>query len=340
MATGFKKRPVSPDRVAVVESVTAGVPLVGDPRMAASVHTVPDPLPTVDSKVGSRQVLNLGASQDRVSAAEYTVGNVYDIPIGLIKSNPLNPRAIYTTTAVENMALSLATSGQRISTTGYIDDQGHVTLIEGETRLRGARVAGLQTLRVEIRPRPESDRELYEEARAANVERRDQTPLDDAIKWKELLGKKVYPTQSALAKALGLGEDSVSRTLSLAILPKSIVHAVAEHSDLLSQKMLNALREYWEVQGEEQRDEATLELIAEVAKNGRGYRDVIARRKASEKGPMKRPRSTREVVTFQGAKGELKSFEEDGRVELSLKGLSPEAAHVLTQKLMALFPKD
>ena len=64
MATGFKKRPVSPDRVAVVESVTAGVPLVGDPRMAASVHTVPDPLPTVDSKVGSRQVLNLGASQD------------------------------------------------------------------------------------------------------------------------------------------------------------------------------------------------------------------------------------------------------------------------------------
>lgn len=93
---------------------------------------------------------------------------------------------------------------------------------------------------------------------------------------------------------------------------------MAEHSDLLSQKMLNALREYWEVQGEEQRDEATLELIAEVAKNGMGYRDVIARRKAFEKGPMKGPRLTREVVTFQGAKGELKSFEE-GRVELVSK---------------------
>ena len=341
MATGFKKRAVSPDRVAVVESVTAGVPLVGDPRMAAPVHMVPDPLPTtVESKVGSRQESNLGASQDRAQVAEYSAGNVYDIPIGLIKSNPLNPRAVYTTTAVENMAQSLATSGQRISATGYIDDQGHVALIEGETRLRGARVAGLPTLRVEIRPHPVSDRELYEEARAANVERRDQTPLDDAIKWKELLAKKVYPTQSALAKALGLGEDSVSRTLSLAILPKSVVHAVAEHADLLSQKMLNALREYWEVQGEEQRDEATLELIAEVAKNGMGYRDVIARRKAVEKGPMKRPRSTREALTFRGAKGELKSFEEDGRVELSLKGLSPEAAHELTQKLRALFPKD
>lgn len=340
MATGFKKRAVSPDRVAVVESVTASVPLVGDPRMTPPVHMMPDPLPTIDSKVGSRQVLNLGASQDRASNAEYAVGTVYDIPIGLIKSNPLNPRAVYTTTAVENMAQSLATSGQRISATGYIDDQGHVALIEGETRLRGARSAGLPTLRVEIRPRPGSDRELYEEARAANVERRDQTPLDDAIKWKELLAKKVYPTQSALAKALGLGEDSVSRTLSLAILPKSVVHAVAEHADLLSQKMLNALREYWEVQGEEQRDEATLELIAEVAKNGMGYRDVIARRKASEKGPMKRPRSTREALTFRGAKGELKSFEEDGRVELSLKGLSPEAARELMQKLMALFTKD
>lgn len=337
----FKPSVVTPAQAAVAESVTGNVPLVGDPRMAAPVQVVPDPLPaTIESKVGSRQESNLGASQDRGSAAKYAVGNVYDIPIGQIKSNPLNPRAVYTTTAVENMAQSLATSGQRISATGYIDDQGDVTLIEGETRLRGAKSAGLPTLRVEIRPRPVSDRDLYEEARAANVERRDQTPLDDALKWKELLALKVYPTQSSLAKALGLGEDSVSRTLSLAILPRFVMHAVAEHPDLLNLKMLNAVREYWEVQGEEQRNEATLELIAEVAKNGMGYRDVIARRKAAEKGPMKRPRSTREALTFRGAKGELKSFEEDGRVELSLKGLSPDAAHELTQKLMALFPKE
>jgi ParB family chromosome partitioning protein len=330
MATGFKKREVSPDRVAAVESATAGVPIVGDPRMTpmdigqseSQKHLIP-------SKVGS--------SQDYpVRSADYQVGNVYDIPVGQVKSNPFNPRAVYTSTAVDNMAMSLATSGQRISATGYIDDQGHIALIEGETRLRGARAAGLETLRVEIRPRPSNDRELYEEARAANVERRDQTPLDDAIKWKEILGKKIYPTQAALAKALGLSDDHVSRTLSLAGLSNRVIHAVAENTELLNHKMLNALREFWEIQG----DEETIELILEVAKTGMGYRDVVARRKSAAKGPIKRPRSTREALTFKGAKGEIKSFEEDGRVELSLKGLSPETARELTAKLMSLFPKE
>ena len=258
MATGFKKRAVSDDRVAAVESVSANIPIVGDPRMTPS-EIGPADIRPVQIPPG------VGSSQERTAVpSDYQVGNVYDVPVGLIKSNPFNPRAVYTTTAVDNMAISLSTSGQRISATGYIDDQGSITLIEGETRLRGARASGLETLRIEIRPRPASDRELYEEARAANVERREQTPLDDAIKWKELLAKKVYQTQAALAKSLGLGEDHVSRTLSLAGLSNRVIHAVAENPELLNHKMLNALREFWDVEG----DEATLELILEVAKTG------------------------------------------------------------------------
>jgi ParB family chromosome partitioning protein len=325
--TGFKRRAVSPARVAAVESVTADVPIVGDPRMApAELALSEGPPQLVETKVG--------ASQDGLaSLVPYQVGNVYDIPVGRIRSNPFNPRAVYTSTAVDAMAISLSNSGQRISATGYSDDQGYVTLIEGETRLRGARAAGLATLRVEIRPRPANDRDLYEEARAANVERREQTPLDDAIKWKELLGKQVYPTQAALAKALHLGEDHVSRTLSLASLPGRVIHALAESPELLTHKMLNALREFWEVRG----DEETLELILEITKTGMGYRDVVARRKSAANGPVRRPRSVRQPLTFKGAKGEIKSFEEDGRLELSLKGLTRESASELTDKLTALF---
>ncbi len=318
--SSFKKRHVSSERVAAVELVSANVPIVGDPRMS----------PT---ELGPTDAAPIQIAQH---ANDYKVGSVYEVPLGLVKSNPFNPRAVYTSTAVDSMALSLSTSGQRISATGYLDEQGAVTLIEGETRLRGARAAGLSTLRIEIRPRPTSDQQLYEEARSANVERREQTPLDDAIKWTELLGKNIYPSQVALAKALNVGEDHVSRTLSLAQLPTRVIHAVAEHTDLLNLKMLNALREYWEGQG----DDATLELIFEVVKNGMGYRDVLSRRKAAASGPVKRPRSTRESLSFKGAKGELKSFEEEGRVELSLKGLSPETAVEITQKLKALFPKS
>lgn len=329
MATGFKKRSVSVERVVAVESVTAGVPIVGDPRLQVGGTT------SVSTDT-HRPVAILGSSQDTATQqVHYEVGKVYDIPVGHIKSNPFNPRAVYTASAVDAMAVSLSTSGQRISATAYVDD-GSVVLIEGETRLRGARAAGIPTLRVEVRPRPTSDRELYEEARAANVERRDQTPLDDALKWREILGKGLYPSQAALARALGLGEDHVSRTLSLASLSSRVIHAVAENPELLTLKMLNALREFWEVQG----DEATLELILEVAKSGLGYRDVAARRKSAINGPVRRPRSTREPLTFKGAKGEIKSFEEDGRVELSLKGLSPEAAREVASRLRALFPKE
>ncbi|MBK1824260.1 MULTISPECIES: ParB/RepB/Spo0J family partition protein [Burkholderia cepacia complex] len=321
MAT-FRKKSVAVERVAAVEDAASSAPIVGDPRMAPSVATISQ---LRGEKVGSSQ-----------GATKYEIGQTYEVPIGKIKSNSVNPRAIYTASAVSEMAESLAARGQGQSASAYVDEAGDIVLIDGERRLRGARTAGLPTLRVEIRPKPGSERELYEEARAANVERKDQSPLDDALKWKELLSRKIYPTQVALAKALNLGEDHVSRTLSLAQLPSKIVQAAAEYPELLSLKMLNAIREFWEVKGEEE----TLELIFDAAKTGMGYRDVAARRKAAAKGTVKRPRSTREQLSFRGAKGEFKSFEEDGRIELKLKGLAPDVAAEISEKILALFPKE
>lgn len=320
MAT-FKKKTISPAAVAVAEANAASAPIVGDPRVQteapAHAHAVSN---DVTAKVGS--------SQDIV------VGQILEVPVERVKSNPLNPRAVYTSAAVDEMAVSLSNNGQRVAALGYQEDDGAIVLIEGETRLRGARAAGIPTLRVEIRSKPASERELYEMARAANVERRDQTPLDDAIRWKELLARKIYPTQSALAKALNLGEDHVSRTLSLAQLPHKIVLGVSEYSELMNHKMLNALREYWEQQG----DEETLELIQDAAKNGLGYRDVVTRRKSAAKGPVRRTRAIRESLSFGEAKGELRTFEADGRLELKLKGLSAQQAEEVAKKIKDLFP--
>ncbi|MCW3609163.1 ParB/RepB/Spo0J family partition protein [Burkholderia cenocepacia] len=321
MAT-FKKKAVAVERVAAVEDAASLAPIVGDPRMAAPVATISLPR---GGEVGSSQ-----------EPARYEIGQTYEVPVGKIKSNSVNPRAIYTASSVSEMAESLAARGQGQSASAYQDEAGDLVLIDGERRLRGARTAGLPTLRLEIRPKPASERELYEEARAANVERKDQSPLDDAIKWKELISRKIYPTQAALAKALKLGEDHVSRTLSLSQLPSKIVQAAAEYPELLSLKMLNAIREFWEVKGEDE----TLDLISEAAKSGMGYRDVAARRKAAAKGTVRRPRSTREQLTFRGAKGEFKSFEEDGRIELKLKGLAPDVAAEISEKILALFPKE
>ena len=88
MATGFKKRAVSDDRVAAVESVSANIPIVGDPRMTPS-EIGPADIRPVQIPPG------VGSSQERTAVpSDYQVGNVYDVPVGLIKSNPFNPRAV------------------------------------------------------------------------------------------------------------------------------------------------------------------------------------------------------------------------------------------------------
>lgn len=317
MATGFKRREVNLQRVAAAEDIAATAPIVGDPRAVVAYPTANE---HTEKKVGAIQVS---------PSEEIVVGKICDVPVERVRSNPFNPRMVYTSTAVDNMATSILKSGQNTCATGFSDDGIHVTLIEGETRLRGTRAAGLPTLRIEIKQRPASDQELYEQAREANVERNEQTVLDDAIRWKDLLAKKIYPSQVALAKALNLGEDHVSRTLSLATLPGRIITTVADHPALLNQRMLNALREFYEVKGEEE----TIELIFEAVRKELGYRDIVDKRKAAEKGPIKRPRALKDTVSFGGAKGEIKIFEEDGRLQLTLNGLNSDEARAFTEKL-------
>ena len=301
----------------------------------ATVHHLHAPLDSRQSVASPSVTKGPGASLDSSQVGAFEVGQVVEVPVGAVRSNPLNPRTVYTISAVDEMSVSLQKYGQRVAAQGFVDHDGCIVLIEGETRLRGARAAGLRTLRVEIRPRPGSERELYESARAANVERRDQTPLDDAERWKDLLERGIYKEQQELAQALGIDPAIVSRTLSLAKLPHKLMMTIAEHKQLLNLKMLNALREFWAFAG----DDATIELIREAAENGMGYRDVAARRKKAEEGPTRRPRAHRAEVTFRGIKGEIKTFEDGGRVELVLKGLSPADAAELGKRLKAFFPQ-
>lgn len=327
MATGFKKTPITAKQIKSVQEVTATVPLNGPNAQNAAF--------TSAASLGGELSANLGSSQEsqlRSTSLVYAVGGVYNIPVNRVHSNPMGPREVYTEAAVDAMGQRLLSQGQILSATGYVDVDGEVYLIEGETRLRGARAVGLPTLRIEIKDKPASDQALYEQARSANVHRNEQSPLDDAIKWRKLLDKKIYPSQVALSKALGLTEDLVSRTLSLSSMPTKILYICADNAELCTLKMLNAIREFWEVKG----DEETVELIFEIAKTGMGYRDVSKRRKSAAQGVVKRPRADTEKISYFGAQGSLKTFEDGKRIELLLDGLPPEASEKLIEQILSL----
>lgn len=303
MTSSFKRRtaPVSTQSMAQLEQVAATAPIVADPR----VPGVP-------------------------AAPVFAVGMSVDVPLERIRSNPLNPRAVYPVHAIEEMAQDLVENGQRVPATGFIDGDD-IVLIEGETRLRGARFGGLKTLRVEIQERPASNLHLYKHARSANVNRRDQTPLDDAMRWADLLREGVFRDQQHIVDELKMSKTIVSRTMALTDMPQQLIKVVAEYPALMNLSMLTAIREYCTSRGLE----AAIDYVPLIAKNGWGYRQVEEDAKPPA-AAVTRPRADRQPITFAGAKGEIKTFEKGGRVELKFTGLSAENAELLVQRLRAL----
>jgi ParB family transcriptional regulator, chromosome partitioning protein len=259
-------------------------------------------------------------SEADLESGAYVVGRVYEVPLNRIHPNPLNSRAIYPESAAKRLRQSFLDKGQGVAACGFLDLAGDVILIDGLRRFQTCEALGWKTLRVEIRPLPPTEQALYLASRSANLDREDQTPLDDAIVWTGLLKRNVFKNQASLSKTLGVDEATVSRTIKLTELPATVIQALAEHPKLLNLKMLNAMRELCRLQGEEK----TQVFIIEVARDGLSYRDVEARRKKLEHEPIERKRATvrREISCF-GAKGFLRTFEKDGRLELSLKGLDP-----------------
>lgn len=308
-STTFKKRAVPPAHVESAQDAAASSQTFPTVAAAAAPEHRPAAIPVTLSALHT-----------------YQIGQTYEVPLGRVKSNPVNPRAHYTLTAVDQMSESLQQVGQLNACTGFASEDGTVTLIEGETRFRGARACGRETLRIEIRPKPSDDRHLYEEARATNVERRAQTVLDDATRWRELLQRGVYATQRELAEALKHKEDEVSRIVQLGRLPQRLIHELIER-EINDGRRLNAIREYWDSMEPADRDQKTLDLIEQVAKQELSYRDIEARRKAEATGPRKRSRGDKQMVPFAvaSAKGELKSYP-DGRLEFSVRGLEEAEA--------------
>jgi ParB family chromosome partitioning protein len=325
MATkaSFRPRQITDAAVALAERASQDVPLAGDPRLESL------------GKVTPIEVHKVGAIQlPEVAPMTYVVGQIYDIPVQDIKSNPYNARVIYTSVSVDEMAVSLSEKGQTTPATAYISKLGEVTLIDGETRLRGSRSGGLSKLRIEIQEEPINNRALYEKARTSNVHRNDQTPLDDALKWRAFIDEGLYKSQNEIADSLGHKKDHVSRIIQLASLPMAVMYALAEEPTLLNLRMLTAIREFQEKKGEE----ATLDLIPEIVKNDSGYRKVTELAKASDT-VISRARADRSVVSYGNARGEVKTFAKGGRLELSIKGLAEDDIADLKERIVQLLQK-
>lgn len=265
------------------------------------------------------------------------------VPVSKVRENPFNARVFYTTDDIDSMSMSLSAHGQEVPASGYLEGD-YVVLLDGQKRLRGAKSAGLDFFRVEICEKPKSVKEMYLTSRRINKERSGQGVLDDAIRFKALLGTEDFPTQQSLADSVGVSQSIVSRTITLNQIPERVMRRIID-TPLFDQ--LDALYALSQLFSEkevglqiDQAEDLAIEIIDESVKKRLSGKQTIAIINARLAGPRRRDRNDVRYVSMGGARGVLKTNTAKGRLDFSIKGIAAERVESLREQIEAFCSGD
>ena len=156
----------------------------------------------------------------------YATGQLYDIPLANIHTNPDQPRKSFDTEAMSALKQSMQVHGLLNPVAVMVGEDGQLCLVAGERRLRAARALGWLTIPARVVEGNMDDLALME-----NMIREDLNPMERAMSMQRYLdthtqknanGRRVKVKQNDLAKILGMAKNSVAEILSLNRLPEDI----------------------------------------------------------------------------------------------------------------------
>jgi len=154
------------------------------------------------------------------------MAGVSRIPVEKIAANPRQPRAQLDPQELDELTSSIREFGIIQPLIVRHDPENDLyVLIAGERRWRAAQLAGLETVPVIVRQA--SDREQLELALIENVQRADLTPLETAEAYRQLT-EDFNLSQDEVADRVGKSRVSVTNTLRLLKLPKTVQAALTE----------------------------------------------------------------------------------------------------------------
>lgn len=143
---------------------------------------------------------------------------IVTLPLAEIRPNPYQPRRIFATAALQDLANSITKSGVfqpiivRQSISGY-------ELVAGERRFRASKLAGKQTIPAIIRQM--DDDMMMEVAVLENLQRENLTPLEEANAYATLMNK-LHLTQAEISNRLGKSRPYIANYLRLLTLPMPV----------------------------------------------------------------------------------------------------------------------
>lgn len=153
--------------------------------------------------------------------------SVRRVPVSFLTANPNNPRQVFDTDDLDELAASIGARGivQPIAVRPIAGTPDRFEIIAGERRWRAAQKAGLHEVPIVVHD--VSDREALEIAIVENVQRTDLNPIEEALGYARLINEFDY-AQADLAASLGKSRSHVANTLRLLRLPDTVLDALRD----------------------------------------------------------------------------------------------------------------
>jgi len=146
------------------------------------------------------------------------------LPIDTIEPNPAQPRQIFDSEQIAELAESIKMVGLLQPIVVRPLDAGRYELVMGERRLRASKEAGLTEIPAIVRPTDEADR--LRDALLENLHRVNLNPLEEAAAYQQLL-TDFGCTQEELSLRIGRSRPQISNTIRLLKLPAVVQRRVA-----------------------------------------------------------------------------------------------------------------
>ena len=146
------------------------------------------------------------------------------VAIDLIDANPLQPRRLFHSERLEELAQSIRANG--IIQPLVVRREGNrFQLVAGERRWRAAKLAGLADVPVVIREIPE-DR-LLEITLIENIQREDLNPIETAVAFERMM-RELTLNPEQVGKRTGKDRTTIINSVRLLQLPHDLQQLVAE----------------------------------------------------------------------------------------------------------------
>ncbi|NPA46108.1 MAG: ParB/RepB/Spo0J family partition protein [Chlorobi bacterium] len=146
------------------------------------------------------------------SGAKQIIGNIIEIPVDRIQTNPYQPRTQFDEEALRELASSIKELGIIQPITVRKEGRDKFIVISGERRLRAAKMAGLDKIPAYVRLA--NDREMLEMALVENLQREDLDPIEVALSFRRMI-EELGLTQEEMSERVGKKRSTITNYLRL-----------------------------------------------------------------------------------------------------------------------------